>query len=39
MSKWYKGDSEMAGFVMSIPDILSAVLVPIFGFVFLKLTD
>ncbi|KAI8903763.1 major facilitator superfamily domain-containing protein [Gorgonomyces haynaldii] len=31
MSKWYHGDTVMAGFVMSIPDFLSAFLVPLFG--------
>ncbi|RKP03757.1 hypothetical protein CXG81DRAFT_16726 [Caulochytrium protostelioides] len=33
MSKWYPNDARTAGAVMSIPDTLSAVLVPIFGFV------
>ncbi|KAI9356236.1 major facilitator superfamily domain-containing protein [Zopfochytrium polystomum] len=32
MSKWYPGDTETAGLVMSIPDSMSAVLVPISGF-------
>ncbi|KAH6577143.1 hypothetical protein BASA60_004222 [Batrachochytrium salamandrivorans] len=32
MSKWYPGDTEMAGMVMSIPDSMSAVLVPLLGY-------
>ncbi|KAJ3218309.1 hypothetical protein HDU67_006081 [Dinochytrium kinnereticum] len=31
MSKWYPGDTETAGVVMSIPDSMSAILVPICG--------
>ncbi|KAJ3171365.1 hypothetical protein HK101_011255 [Irineochytrium annulatum] len=31
MSKWYPGDTETAGIVMSIPDSMSAILVPICG--------
>ncbi|TPX57857.1 hypothetical protein PhCBS80983_g03535 [Powellomyces hirtus] len=31
MSKWYPGDTETAGTVMSIPDTMSALLVPICG--------
>ncbi|KAL2915235.1 hypothetical protein HK105_205100 [Polyrhizophydium stewartii] len=32
MSKWYPGDTQTAGVVMSIPDLMSTVLVPIFGY-------
>lgn len=32
MSKWYPNDLQMAGFVMSIPDSMSAILVPFCGF-------
>ncbi|KAI8593757.1 major facilitator superfamily domain-containing protein [Geranomyces variabilis] len=31
MSKWYPGDTQTAGTVMSIPDTMSALLVPICG--------
>ncbi|KAJ3113998.1 hypothetical protein HDU96_002642 [Phlyctochytrium bullatum] len=31
MSKWYPNDTETAGLVMSIPDSMSAILVPICG--------
>ncbi|KAJ3018833.1 hypothetical protein HKX48_002591 [Thoreauomyces humboldtii] len=31
MSKWYPGDTQTAGTVMSIPDTMSAILVPICG--------
>ncbi|KAI8821840.1 major facilitator superfamily domain-containing protein [Fimicolochytrium jonesii] len=31
MSKWFPGDTQTAGTVMSIPDTMSAVLVPICG--------
>ncbi|KAJ3183989.1 hypothetical protein HDU85_001840 [Gaertneriomyces sp. JEL0708] len=31
MSKWFPGDTRMAGTVMSVPDTMSAVLVPICG--------
>ncbi|KAJ3412975.1 hypothetical protein HDV05_008690 [Chytridiales sp. JEL 0842] len=33
MSKWYPNDTETAGLVMSIPDTLSAFLVPICGII------
>ncbi|KAJ8328300.1 hypothetical protein QVD99_000811 [Batrachochytrium dendrobatidis] len=32
MSKWYPNDPEKAGIVMSIPDSMSAILVPILGY-------
>ncbi|KAJ3089839.1 hypothetical protein HK102_005377, partial [Quaeritorhiza haematococci] len=31
MSKWFPGDTEKAGIVMSIPDTMSAILVPFCG--------
>ncbi|KAJ3125555.1 hypothetical protein HK098_000174 [Nowakowskiella sp. JEL0407] len=33
MSKWFPGDTETAGAVMSIPDTMSALLVPICGYI------
>ncbi|KAJ3324432.1 hypothetical protein HDV06_006843 [Boothiomyces sp. JEL0866] len=33
MSKWYPGDPETAGLIMGIPDLLSAFVVPFFGYV------
>eukprot|EP00842_Homolaphlyctis_polyrhiza_P001139 jgi/Hompol1/2025/HPOL_005819-RA len=32
MSKWYPNDIQMAGFVMGIPDTISATLVPLCGY-------
>jgi nitrate/nitrite transporter NarK len=33
ISKYYPNDIAMAGFVMSIPDFLSSIVVPVFGFI------
>ncbi|KAJ3276236.1 hypothetical protein HDV01_005684 [Terramyces sp. JEL0728] len=33
MSKWYPGDPATAGLIMGIPDLLSAFVVPFFGYV------